>query len=259
MEPLDHHIVAPPGRTLVAGLSEQIAIALEEAILLGKLKSGERIVESEVAAEMGTSNGPVREAFHELENLGLVISIPRRGTFVTQFTAQLAREVFSLRALLEVAAIRLTIRDLRDCDVARFEEVLAEMGRYPGGPASSPRLLVETDLQFHEILFDVSQHRLLQQAWQRLRVQARVLLVVNGALWNSEARSEQERALGMVKVHEPLVEALRARDAALAERLFVEHLAEGERRLIRKMAPTDAGQNTLVETLLNQTITKRER
>lgn len=234
----------------VAGLAEQVALALEEAILLGKLRSGERIVEADVATQMGTSNGPVREALRELEDLGLIVSAPRRGTFVTELTAQLARDVFSLRALLEVAALRLAIRRLSSRDVGRFQEVLEQMGRYPDGPSSSPRLLVDWDLRFHDILFDLSGHRLLQQSWQRIRVQARVLLIVTGALWNAEARSAQERAEGMVEVHAPLVEGIQMRDLALAESRFVEHLAEGERRILLKMTPGDHEPKTLVDTLL---------
>ena len=248
---LGDHLTLRDGRTTVAGLGQQIALALEEAILVGRLTSGERIVESEVAADMGTSNGPVREAFHELENLGLVVSVPRRGTFVTEFTARLAREVFSLRALLEVAALRLTLGGLRDCDLERYDEVIDQMGRYPEGPASSPRLLVDWDLRFHDIIFDLCEHRLLGQSWRRLRVQARVLLLANGVLWNAEARTARERADGMVEVHLPLVESIRARDLASAERLFADHLAEGERRIIRKMAPGEGERLTRVEALLN--------
>ena len=229
------------------GLSEHIALALEEAILLGKLTSGERIVESEIAAEMGTSNGPVREALHELENLGLLASVPRRGTFVTRFTARLAREVFSLRAMLETTALRLVIPRLQDSDLARFDAAIEDMGRYPGGPSESPRELVDADLRFHDIFLDLSSHRLLQQDWQRLRVQARVLLVVTGALWKAEARSAAERAAGMVEVHLPLVEAIRARDPRLAERRFVEHLANGERLIINRLAPDEEGDIPLVK------------
>ncbi|MGH2459139.1 MAG: GntR family transcriptional regulator [Chloroflexota bacterium] len=237
------------GHAPIAGLSEQIALALEEAILVGRRKSGERLVESEIAADMGTSNGPVREAFHELENLGLVASIPRRGTFVTEFTAQLAREVFSLRAVLEVSALRLAFQCLDDRAFARYDEALEQIEREPDGPASSPRLMVDWDIRFHDILFDLCGHRLLRQNWRRLRVQARVLLLVNGVLWSANASSRDERAGSMVDVHRPLVESLKARDLALAEHRFVAHLAEGERRIVRKMAPPDRDQPTLVDTL----------
>jgi DNA-binding GntR family transcriptional regulator len=250
VDSINHLSTLDLARPPVAGLSEQITLMLEEAILLGKLKSGERIIEAEVAAEMGTSNGPVREALHELENLGLVISFPRRGTFVREFNVRLAREVFSLRALLEVSALRTILPDLRDADVDRFQEVLAQMGQYPGGPAETPRGLVNNDLRFHDIAFELSTHRLLKQAWERLRVQARVLLIVTGALWNFQGKSEQERAASMYAVHKPLVDALRARDAIAAERAFVEHLAEGERLVIRKIAPIEESRETLVDRLL---------
>jgi DNA-binding GntR family transcriptional regulator len=252
VDSLDHLPALDLTRPPVAGLSEQITLMLEEAILLGKLKPGERIIEAEVAAEMGTSNGPVREALHELENLGLIMSYPRRGTFVRELNAQLAREVFSLRAVLEVSALRTVLPDLRDGDVARFQDVLAELGRYPGGPTATPRGLVNSDLRFHDILFELSTHRLLKQAWERLRVQARVLLLVTGALWNVRGKSEHERAESMHAVHKPLVDALQARDARAAERVFGEHLAEGERLLIRKFAPAEESRETLVERLLDR-------
>jgi len=238
--------------TPISGLSEQIALAIEEAILLGKLKSGERIVEAEVAARMGTSNGPVREALHELEDIGLVVSVPRRGTFVTQFTTQLAREVFSLRAHLEVAALRLAVPALDDGTMRRFDGMLDELGSYPGGPAESERWSVDCDLRFHDIAFDLSDHLLLQQAWHRLRVQARVLLVVNRALWNFDANSPEERAESMRKVHVPLVEALRDRDVTLAEKLFIDHLAEGERRIVRRLASDEAEDETLTQKMVER-------
>jgi DNA-binding GntR family transcriptional regulator len=234
---------------IVTGISSQITLALEEAILLGKLRSGDRIVEAEVAADMGTSNGPVREAFRELEHLGLVMSIPRRGTFVTEFNAQLAREVFSMRALLELSALRLIFPRLNDRDIDRFDAVLADIGRYPGGPVGASRGLVDYDLRFHDITLDLSEHRLLQQAWERLRVQARMLLVVTGALRNNAAKSEAEQSRGLWEVHKPLVDALRSRDLVRCERAFVDHLAEGERKLIDKIAPLEASRPTLVSSL----------
>jgi len=232
------------------GLGEHIALALEEAILLGKLASGERIVESDVAAEMGTSNGPVREALHELENLGLVVSIPRRGTFVTRFTAQLAREVFSMRALLETAALRMTLATFDENHSARFREALDGIGRYPGTSSESPRSLVDADLKFHDVFFELGAHRLLQQSWQRLRAQAKVLLVVTGALWSDRTQSAEERAAELVAVHRPLVDAVVARDAALAERRLVEHLANGERLIINRLAPAEEGDVPLVKRVL---------
>jgi DNA-binding GntR family transcriptional regulator len=233
----------------LSNLGVQIALLLEEAILLGKLKSGERIIEAEVAAEMGTSNGPVREAFRELENLGLVISVPRRGTFVTEFNVQLAREVYSFRALLESAAVRTILPTLRDQDVDRFQRVVDEMGRFPDGPTATPRGSVDVDLQFHDLLFALGEHRLLRQAWERLRVQAKVFLLVTGILGANSTPNEGERATSMVDIHQPLVDALRARNPS-AEQLFVEHLAEGERRIVRKMAPLAEGGETLVDRLV---------
>ena len=63
----------------LSGLGEQVALALQEAILLGKLQPGERIVEAETALQLGTSNGPVRASVARTGRMGLVICIPDGG------------------------------------------------------------------------------------------------------------------------------------------------------------------------------------
>lgn len=239
-------------RVPLSGLSEQVTLALEEAILVGKLKPGERIVEADVAARLGVSNGPVREALHELENLGLVACIPRRGNFVTQFTAQVAREVFSLRALLEVAALRLVLAKRSEIDLGRLEKSMAMMDSSLREPGQSARHPTDLDMQFHDILFELSGHHLLQQAWQRLRSQARVLLVVTGALRDSASIPSPRHGLGLRAVHEPIFEAIQVGNVDEAERAMIYHLAEGERRIVSRLAtPGEETQSLAVRVIMN--------
>jgi DNA-binding GntR family transcriptional regulator len=221
------------GQTVIAGLSEQIALALEEEILLGKLQPGEHIVEADVAARLGTSNGPVREALRQLEDLGLVVCRPRRGTFVGQLTSQVAREVFSMRALLEVSALHLVLADLTNTKIRRFELALENMGSSLSEHGRAAWLTVDDDLRFHDLLFDLCGHRLLQQSWQRLRSQVRVLLIVTGAFGDIASVPIPERVASLRAVHEPIIYSLVERDAAGAERAIVRHLAEGERKIVR--------------------------
>lgn len=236
----------------VPALSEHIALAIEEAILLGKLKPGERIVEADVAAEMGTSNGPVREALYQLEDLGLVASIPRRGAFVTQLTSRLVGEVYSVRALLEVAALRLTVHRLRDSDVERFEDAITRGEQVRPGPNGAAWSAAECDLCFHDISFELCGHRLLQQSWQKLRGQARLLLVVTGALHKASGDRPPTRNLGMRTVHVPIVEALRARDLDRAESALVHHLTEGERLILSRLSSSEEDQTSLVRDIFRK-------
>jgi len=91
-------------------LTDRVHAALREAITSGRLAPDERIKQEQVAAELGVSRTPVREALHLLEREGLVRLVPRRGALVQGFTAADVRELYELRELLEPAAAELATR-----------------------------------------------------------------------------------------------------------------------------------------------------
>jgi len=221
-------VFAPPRGAV---LRQEVTLAIEKAILLGAIAPGQRLVEADVASQMGISKAPVREALRSLEQLGLVVNRPRRGTFVTPVTATLAGEAFSLRALLETYAARLAVRRVQESHLTRMREYLEHAADvWDDYPAR-----VEYDLKMHDVLFELSEHRLLQQAWGNLRSQVQLLLTVSGILRDAEYGRGQPRS--MVTVHEPIMNALREQDAERLEAAIVAHLAEGERRLRLAMDP----------------------
>src|SRR6185295_11391540 len=92
-------------------LTDRVHAALREAITSGRLAPDARIKQEQIAAELGVSRTPVREALHLLEREGLVRLVPRRGAIVQGFTAADVRELYELRELLEPAAAALaTVR-----------------------------------------------------------------------------------------------------------------------------------------------------
>jgi DNA-binding GntR family transcriptional regulator len=96
-------------------LTDRVHDALRTAITSGRLAPDERIKQEQIAAELGVSRTPVREALHLLEREGLVRLVPRRGAIVQGFTAADVRELYELRELLEPAAAELaTIRATRE-------------------------------------------------------------------------------------------------------------------------------------------------
>jgi DNA-binding GntR family transcriptional regulator len=104
-------------------LTDRVHAALREAITSGRLPAHARIKQEQVAAELGVSRTPVREALHLLESEGLVRLIPRRGALVLGFTAADVRELYELRELLEPAAAELAATRASDderTDVARL-------------------------------------------------------------------------------------------------------------------------------------------
>jgi DNA-binding GntR family transcriptional regulator len=96
-------------------LAQQVSQVLTDAILDGRLASGEQLVETKLQAEFGISRTPLREAFRELEKRGLVEIFPRRGAFVRQLSRQDIDDNFPVRAALEGLAATHRLPVTRSC------------------------------------------------------------------------------------------------------------------------------------------------
>ena len=106
--------------------------ALYEAILLGHIPPGERLVEAEIARQMGISRGPLREAIRQLEQDGLVEYRPRRGAVVAELTRERVLDAYSTRVELEGFAARLAAQRMTAADAARLAALCDVMQRCAG-------------------------------------------------------------------------------------------------------------------------------
>lgn len=205
-EELSLPILAPPNRTL----SEHIADQLRHAILTHQLKPGQRLVEGQVAKAMDTSRGPVRDALLLLENEGLVIHYPHRGTFVAQLSLEDVEEIYSLRQAIESVAVEYLIKYATSEQLDELETYVQKMNAL-AQQEYTPWDVTDLDLDFHFTLCRLSGHRRVLEAWQLLSTQMRVLLVRHQT-WqpgNVAARAAAS--------HRRLVDLLRQRDAAGAQ------------------------------------------
>jgi DNA-binding GntR family transcriptional regulator len=104
-----------------APLREQVYAALEELILDGRLQPGQRLVETELASQLGVSRGPVREALQMLARDGWLDVRRRQGTYVRELRTEELEDYFGVRTLLEVEAARLAARRVRKGDATAEE------------------------------------------------------------------------------------------------------------------------------------------
>jgi len=95
-------------------LRADIVDMLKDAIVSGKLEHVEHLKENLIAEQMSVSRIPVREAFRQLEQEGLIVSIPNQGSFVKVFDEKDIKEIFTLRGALESLACELVLNDPRD-------------------------------------------------------------------------------------------------------------------------------------------------
>lgn len=197
-------------------MAEQIATAIRQGIANGKLAPGTRLLEVQIAREMGTSRAPLREALIQLEREGLVVRQPNRGAFVADLTEELVREVASLRGVLEGFAAGLAVKRLTQEDFRRLEAILKEMLTV-ARRGDFPRM-VEWDYQFHEYIVRASGHRLLYETWVGMDRKIRVYLSATNLMYGDMK--------SVVQGHLPILRALRRRDPQRASRVMAEHLGE---------------------------------
>lgn len=206
--------------------------ALRKRILAGELEPGARLTEERLTEELQISRPPLREALRLLENEGLVVSKPRRGTYVATVTDQDVYEILTLRSALERTAFELGIpvRDPAWLEPARA--ALEEMFRC--AEHEDRGMLVQAGYQFHAALIKIANHRRLEEIYAS--VQQQVLLCMSRNLIARERYYEDLHK--HVERHRTLFELVEAGDpeAALAE-LAV----HGERSFRPNDLPNDHG------------------
>jgi DNA-binding GntR family transcriptional regulator len=176
-------------------LTEQVSQVLSEAILDGTLKHGEQLVETDLQKQLGISRSPLREAFRDLEKKGLVVIIPRRGTFVREITGKDVEENFPVRATLEGLAAREAYANISSDELEEMQQAL--MGMQRAGESNDPELYRRQHLLFHEIFIKASGNDLLIEMLGTLRMH-RLWFFVS----YSYHRGDFRKALG---VHEQML------------------------------------------------------
>ena len=195
-------------------LREAVIKLIEEALLNGELQPGDRIVEADLAQRAGISRGPVREAVRQLVGEGILVSYPSRGTFVTQWTPQAVEEAYTLRTVLERFAIQEAIKRVTPEEIAQLQATVDEMDH--SAKLNDLRSLVRLDVQFHEQLYALSGHALLQRTLSQLRRQLYCLLAMDRGF----AKHRHE----IVADHQSIVDALKAGDATAAGEVIAAHI-----------------------------------
>lgn len=164
-------------------------------VIMGERQSGERLSDVELAAQIGISRTPVRQALHRLAQDELVHFDPRRGFWVRKFTARDINELYSVRGALEVLAVRLAVPHLRTEELeTRLAELSAVRARLPEHPVA---LFLQHDFQLHNLWIRASRNGRLLRMLAALRSQVSLFQIRDtGYPWRMEtALNDHERIL----------------------------------------------------------------
>ncbi|GBG58190.1 GntR family transcriptional regulator [Sporomusaceae bacterium FL31] len=206
-------------------LREVVCETLRDSIRNGVLQPGERLMEIQLAEELGVSRTPVREAIRKLELEGYVIMLPRRGTYVANLSIKDINEVFEIRTALDVLATGLAAERITEEELEQLERLLVQIGEYI--EQNDMEKIVEIDTQFHDILYRASRNDRLVGIINNLREQL--------TRFRSISMSYPGRLKKTLEEHSRMVEAIAQRDVELAQRLAVEHMENSEQTLLLDM------------------------
>ena len=142
-------------------LTENIASVVRERILKGEYKIGEKIKETHVAEELRVSRTPIRKAFKQLEEEGLIEYIPNRGCFAKGFTRRDIEDIYAIRKALEELTTEWAVDRITDEDIKAMHERCDEMQEYADKGDSAHVLSVNKE--FHEIIYGKAGSRFMSQ------------------------------------------------------------------------------------------------
>ncbi len=196
-------------------LADQVKDRILEGILNGHYPPDSRIIETQVARELGTSQAPVREALRGLEGLGFVEITPFRGARVRRPSRHEIIEAYTVRSTLEVLAARLAVPRMTDADVAElaacFDAMRAAAARDDGHGVA------EADAHFHGRIVELADNATLVRVWSSLEPFSRtyLTLAVPGAdpQWSAD-------------LHAPILGALQERDPEAVVAALQQHFAD---------------------------------
>lgn len=190
---------------------EQVTSRLREAITSGALRPGDRLLQAELAEQLGVSRMPVREALRRLEAEGLVELQPYRGALVANLSSVELQEIYEIRATLETLALRLGVPSM---DATALEKMEATLHRMDTETDSLVWLALNTE--FHTHLYKSAGRRLLLEHIESLRNKSDRFLRLFASHRNRIDQAQGE--------HWTIFRACQERDAQTACRLLQEHL-----------------------------------
>ncbi len=195
---------------------------LLEDIRLGRILPGARLRETDLAARLGISRTPVREAIRLLEADGIVEHIPRQGASLRRLGYAEVMELYEMRTVLEGTAARLAARVASELELSELAEINTAMAA-----AADAGAIARLNAQFHAGVLNAAKNRYLRRAMDSMR---RTLMILGPTTLMDPAR-----ARGAANEHAALLEALQSRDGASAETAMRAHIEAAHRVRLRQL------------------------
>ena len=206
-------------------LRDVVFQTLRQAILKGELHPGERLMEIKRAERLGVSRTPIREAIRKLELEGLVVMIPRKGAAVANITEKDTKDVLEVRRTLEMFAVEVACDRITPLQFVQLEKAAKEFEDSKG--SMDLIRIAETDMKFHEIIYEATQNERLVQMLNNLRE--------NMYRYRIEYLKDANYYDSLVREHQEILDAVKTGDKARARVCMRDHIDNQQLAVISRI------------------------
>lgn len=212
-QPLNHDSNVPEASDRGVSLGDQAYNYIIQSLENGTMPPGTRLREADLAAEIGLSRTPIREALNQLVSEGLVVNDPKRGLIITELDQNMVGELYEMRRVLESTAAALAARHATDVEIAVLKQIIEQ-----DKTSDDPAFLAKNNRLFHQTLYQCAHNRFLLKTLQVL--QNAMLLLGKSTL------AESGRPSTSYEEHKQLIEALEQRNPDKAQEIASQHISE---------------------------------
>ena len=208
-------------------LRDVVFKTLREAILRGDLKPGERLMELQLAAKLGVSRTPIREAIRMLQQEGLVVTIPRRGAEVAAMTEKDMEDVLQVREALEILAVQLASEKITKEQIAELEERLKAFEQ--AVETAEVKQIAQSDIDFHDLIYTAAENPRLVVLLNNLREQI--------YRYRVEYLKDEKNYPRLIEEHRQIMQGLKERNEQYVVEMTKKHMdnqAVAVRNIIRQ-------------------------
>ena len=206
-------------------LRDVVFNTIKDGILTGKLKPGERLLENQLAEELGVSRTPIREALRMLEIENLVDLIPRKGAQVRKMSEKDIKDVLEIRKVLEELAAGLAAENMTRHSIVDLKEAHLDFIRaFNRGDSEG---VIEADTRFHDIIFDAKKNDKLIQIISNISIQIYRYRITYLKLLTDISVPDQQ--------HLELINAFEKKDAVKARAVSGEHIEDQTREILKSI------------------------
>lgn len=204
-------------------LGEQIYKIIKDKIIWHEIKMGERIIDKKIAEELGVSRSMIRQVLTALVKEELLTMIPRSGFYVREITKNEIEEIYEIRKVLEVYAIKRVIPRIPDRDIAELEKVFKNSKK--SFEKNDIKSFIKIDIKLHSLIIDNCNNSHIKKIIDKFKN------LVN--FYRFADQNKISRAKELYFEHFEIFKSIKRRNIELAAELMSNHLESSKKNLLK--------------------------